>query len=300
MNINRPHPIGTAILSPGKIVLAGEYAVLDGCPSIVLAINRGVVCRIQNGSGISTPNQDVRFVIDALLEHQSYQHYAFSNWNAIENLQGQKPGFGGSAAACVASCLAAGLEANQAFDIHKNVQGGGSGIDIASAIHGGLIQYSIEDRKIEKISSVLTPLVIWSKTSAKTGPRVQKYLQWKEREKFVDKCNMLISQFENDPVDTSNQLFTQLCLMSQNAGIDYLTPEIEEICSVVRENHGGAKASGAGGGDCVVAFFHTKEEQERCRNILLNQYNYHCIDYKVAQGAHIIYPEVIHESEKQQ
>ena len=78
------------ILSPGKIVLAGEYAVLDGCPSIVLAINRGV-CRIQNGSGISTPNQDVRFVIDALLEHQSYQHYAFPIGMLLKTCRDKSP-----------------------------------------------------------------------------------------------------------------------------------------------------------------------------------------------------------------
>ena len=133
------------------------------------------------------------------------------------------------------------------------------------------------------------------KNICKNGPRVQKYLQWKEREKFVEKCKHAYISFENDPVDTSNQLFTQLCLMSQKAGIDYLTPEIEEL-SVVRENHGELKHLEQEE-EIVLSPFHTREEQERCRSILLNQYNYHCIDYKVAQGAHIIYPEVIHESE---
>ena len=298
MQLKSPHPIGTTIVSPGKIVLAGEYAVLDGCPALVLALNRGVLCTIQNGTGISTPNDDQRFVAEALQNHQYHQHFAFSNWNPVLDLDGKKPGFGGSAAACVASCLAAGLDPNLAFDIHQKIQGSGSGIDIACAIHGGMIEYTIKDRKIETKSPVLTPLVIWSKTSAQTGPRVQKYLQWKQREAFVKESQILISQFTSDPVNIAKQLFSLLCSMANKNGIDYLTPQIEEICAIVRQNNGGAKPSGAGGGDCVVAFFHTTEEQERCKEILQNQYNYQCIDYRVASGAHVIYPEVHNESPK--
>ena len=36
-----------------KIVLAGEYAVLDGAPAIVLVINRGVECEIARVQGLS-------------------------------------------------------------------------------------------------------------------------------------------------------------------------------------------------------------------------------------------------------
>ena len=64
--------VESKILAPGKVVLAGEYAVLDGCPSIVLSIDRGVQCTIQKGTGISTPNHDTRFVIDALQEKQKH------------------------------------------------------------------------------------------------------------------------------------------------------------------------------------------------------------------------------------
>ena len=298
MQQKSPHPIGTTIFSPGKIVLAGEYAVLDGCPALVLALNRGVLCTIQNGTGISTPNDDQRFVVEALQKHQYHQHFAFSNWNPVLHLDGKKPGFGGSAAACVASCLAAGLDPSLAFDIHQKIQGGGSGIDIASAIHGGMIEYTIQDRNIEKKYPVLTPLVIWSTTSAQTSPRIQKYLKWKQREAFVNESHLLISQFTSDPVNTSNQLFSLLCSIDQKISIDYLTPQIEEICAIVRKNNGGAKPSGAGGGDCVVAFFHTKEEQDRCKEILQNQYKYQCIDYRVASGAHVIYPEVQNEFQK--
>ena len=53
------------VLAPGKLVLIGEYTVLDGAPAAVLAINRGVRCEVLPGSGISTPDGDTRFVAPA-------------------------------------------------------------------------------------------------------------------------------------------------------------------------------------------------------------------------------------------
>ena len=53
------------VVSPGKLVLLGEYAVLDGAPSIVLAIDRGVSCQGWPGGDalhIETPTGDDRFV----------------------------------------------------------------------------------------------------------------------------------------------------------------------------------------------------------------------------------------------
>jgi hypothetical protein len=54
---------------PGKLVLLGEYAVLDGAPAVVLAVDRGVVVEGAPGGGglhIETPDGDDRFVRPAL------------------------------------------------------------------------------------------------------------------------------------------------------------------------------------------------------------------------------------------
>jgi mevalonate kinase len=284
------HPIGTTIFAPGKIVLAGEYAVLDGCPSIVLSINRGVQCQIQRGQGITTPDGDNRFVIDALQQSQKSQHFSFSNWNPVKSIHGQKPGFGGSAAACVASCLAGNLKPHQAFEIHSRVQGGGSGIDIASSIHGGMIQYHHKSKKVHPLPP-LEPLIIWSKQSAQTGPRVKQYHSFLNRDFFVKESMALVHQFTTDPVHVSNLLFERLCEMSTEANIKYVTPEIQEICSIVKKNKGGSKPSGAGGGDCVVAFFKNDSDKAKCQS-MLHRRNYSCIEYQISNGAHIIYPEV--------
>ena len=243
---------GTSIYVPGKIVLAGEYAVLDGAPSLVLAINRGVGCHILPGSGIETPTGDSRFVKPALEELAALHRYQFFDWNPVTEFGPKKPGFGGSAAACVASCIAAGKDPNDAFGIHHQVQGSGSGIDVAASIHGGMLRY--HNREVQPVASV-SPLIIWSGASAKTGPRVQQYLAWKDRDAFVKETTAIVNHFHDDPIHAFLALYRLLSDMAREAKLQYQTESIQQIVALVKQHGGAAKPSGAGGGDCVVALF---------------------------------------------
>ena len=72
---------GDTILVPGKIVLAGEYAVLDNAPAIVLAIDHGVGCHILHGRGIQTPTGDTRFVETALEQSAKILRYVPARFN---------------------------------------------------------------------------------------------------------------------------------------------------------------------------------------------------------------------------
>lgn len=249
---------GTSIRVPGKIVLAGEYAVLDGCPALSLAINRGVECNIEKGSGITTPTGDTRFVLPALKTLAQQRKFSFSDWNPITGLGKHKPGFGGSAAACVASCIAAGIPKEKAFKIHYEVQGSGSGIDVATSTHGGLIRY---ENGAAKQLPVVHPTIIWSGASAKTGPRVQNYLSWKERSSFVRESQSLVEQFSSSPIETCRELYRLLCSMSKQAQVLYQTESINTIVQCAERYHGGCKPSGAGGGDCLIAFFPDEESK---------------------------------------
>jgi phosphomevalonate kinase len=276
--------IGTIVRAPGKLVLTGEYAVLDGAPSIVIAIDRGVECEIKEGNGISTPMNDERFVKEALVELCKTKHFQFREWNPIENISSnQKPGFGGSAAACVVSCFIAKKAPNDAFDIHKKVQGSGSGIDIAASIHGGM--FSFKQGKIKSLTPIL-PVVIWTGSSAKTGPRIEKYLQWKSRKEFVAKSTVLTNQFMSEPVNTIRDLYKLHQQLHTEAKIEYLTPEIIEIVSLAEQFQGAAKPSGAGGGDCIVAFFVDELSKEEFISVCRQKYV--VIDVNSSQGVHSI------------
>lgn len=246
------------VLSPGKLVLLGEYAVLDGTPALVIAIDRGVRCLLLPGDGVETPDGDTRFVSPALAGAPAAL-YRFSNWNPVD-LPG-KPGFGGSAAACVAACVAAGRPAADAFAIHHAVQGGGSGIDIAASIHGGTLRF--QDRQVTAAPPIL-PSVIWSGQSARTGPRVQQYRAWDDRaarQGFLDASAEAIALAASDPIAAFQASLEALRAMSASAGIAYETDALRAISTLAEAHGGAAKPSGAGGGDCAVAVFPSPDQQ---------------------------------------
>lgn len=237
--------------APGKIVLVGEYAVLDGAPALVSAINRGVRCRVSPGPGPatwSTPDGDDRFVRRALSGAPGGA-YTFLDWNPVEGIAG-KPGFGGSAAACVAACVAAGLPGERALALHHEAQGSGSGVDVAAAWLGGTLRFVAG---VASPAPAVCPVVIWSGSSAKTGPRVARYLAAPGRAAFVAASAALVDAFYADPIAAFAEAGDRLCAMAEAAGLDYLTPAHATIRAVAHELGGSAKPSGAGGGDCAVA-----------------------------------------------
>lgn len=245
--------------APGKLVLLGDYAVLDGGPALVLAVNRGVRCNVFPGGSavrIETPDGDTRFVAPAL-EGAPPGRYVFSDWNPVRGLR-EKPGFGGSAAACVAACLAAGRPGSDALAIHRAVQGSGSGVDVRASLAGGLLR--VEGESARHLP-VVSPSVIWSGRSARTGPRVARYLAWSERQAFLSASAAAVARFEFDPVEACAMAYAALLAMSQAAGVPWLTPELAHIVDLARVHGGAAKPSGAGGGDCAVAWFPDSEKR---------------------------------------
>ena len=242
---------GDRVLAPGKLVIVGEYAVVDGGPALVLAIDRGVRCAVHGGAGpleIETPDGDDRFVRPALAGRTG--RFVFGAWNPVD-LPG-KPGFGGSAAACVAACVAAGRPASDAFSIHHAVQGSGSGVDVAAAVHGGMIRFQQgESRPVPPVH----PVVVYSGASARTGPRVQRYRAWAARAAFVEQSAAVVDDFTADPVRALAEAGRLLHAMAHAAGLAYRTPGLDRIGALARVHGGAAKPSGAGGGDCAIALF---------------------------------------------
>ncbi len=252
------HLLATA---PGKLVLMGEYAVLDGAPALVLAVHRGVGCHVERGGQglrIDTPTGDDRFVRAALEAVAAPPgRYGFFDLDPCPS-EG-KPGFGGSAAATVAAVLAGGGQGPEAFAIHHRVQGSGSGIDVAASLHGGLLRF--EGGAVRSLPPV-EPVVVYSGQSAETGPRVRAYRGWSVgREAFVQASTTLVDRFAAEPIQALTEAAALLADMAQAAGIAYLTPGLERIAALAREHGGAAKPSGAGGGDCAVALLPSPQQR---------------------------------------
>lgn len=271
------------VLAPGKLVLVGEYAVVDGVPAVVIAIDRGVRCRVRPVEGplrITTPDGDSRFVAPAL-EGAPPAHYAFDAWNPVE-LPG-KPGFGGSAAACVAACVAAGRPATDAVAIHHRVQGSGSGIDVLASIHGGM--GCTGHGRWEALPPVL-PAVVYSGRSARTGPRVQRYLALPDRTAFQRESAAITAAFPADPLAALQASAALLAQMAAQAGLDWLSPGLARIMALATDHGGAAKPSGAGGGDCAVALFPDPDRQEAFSAACLRE-GLPPISVEVAPGARV-------------
>ncbi len=251
------------VLAPGKLFVMGEYAVLNGGDAIVAAVDHGVRCRVQSGSGISTPDGDTRFVQAALKQAEApIHHYEFSVWNPLPIEH--KVGLGGSAAAVVAAFgaarLAQGQQMNEADlalakSAHFQVQGSGSGRDVMASYYGGLSRFCGEDRR------VLAPLpltVIHTGQAAHTGPRVQAYQALGPQPAFLQEAADLVNAFESDPVEALLAYGQLLHDLSQRSDFCYMTEQHAEIIALSRHYGGGAKPSGAGGGDIAVALIPDK------------------------------------------
>lgn len=256
------------VVAPGKLVLVGEYAVVDGGPAVVAAIDHGVQVEVTPGPlRLDVPGGDDRFARAALGEADApAAHYRFSDWRPLE-LDG-KPGFGGSAAACVAAVVAADALAGRerdaasvfrrAFTAHRAVQGSGSGVDIAASAHGWVQRFS--NGSCTPVEAV-TPVVVFSGQSARTGPRVMQYLDWGPRDSFVGASVEIVELFDIDPVAALLEAHGLLAAMTTAAGIDWDTPALRHISAVAEDCGGAAKPSGAGGGDCAVALFDDPESR---------------------------------------
>lgn len=129
--------------APGKIVVSGAYAVLEGAPAIVAAVDRRVVADSSRASERLTDEVAAAIAMGALASPPWFDASALRTEDGARKL-----GLGSSAAILVASLAAvdrgddAGLAARVfpiALEAHRRAQHGGSGVDVASSAFGGLV-----------------------------------------------------------------------------------------------------------------------------------------------------------------
>lgn len=147
--------------APGKLILTGEYAVLQGAPALVIAVNRRVVATRRTAPRGSSPF--LIAVADEIAKRYGANHPATRAALDIVvdssefYLGTQKLGLGSSAAVTVAATALALADDSSvpvidrdavlqiASEAHAAAQGlkgaRGSGADIAAAVHGGVIAF---------------------------------------------------------------------------------------------------------------------------------------------------------------
>lgn len=195
--------------APGKVVLCGEYAVLDGAPAICMAVNRRAKARVTNIDGdrhrVSAPGYSEREgwftangrVIDWLQAADDYT-IVDAVWRTlgpaakgslcieldartfVDQESGKKIGIGSSAALIVALVAALGRSCGvltHASSAHRLFQHGvGSGADIATSVRGGLLEYRMIEAPITSLRwpDGLAYRLVWTGVPASTRNRLDR------------------------------------------------------------------------------------------------------------------------------
>jgi phosphomevalonate kinase len=199
--------------APGKLVALGEYAVLDGAPAVVLALDRYVEAVIDESADgrcrLTTRSAEVversfapgettgAAVVDLVVAAAPHLEWTGTIDSQAFYAGGVKLGLGSSAAVLTAwaGAFAAFARAHGApvpdprvealIELHRQFQGGkGSGLDVAASYTGGVITYSLARPGLPQIGSVRLPnsvgfAGIFTGRSASTPELVSRYRAWR-------------------------------------------------------------------------------------------------------------------------
>lgn len=192
--------------APGKVLLWGEYAVLEGAPAAVLAVDRQARCSLRNSvswqfRARGLPATTVEY--DGLPDTRPVDAAAVLPWQVLRAMpearavplsvtmnteafysSGTKLGLGSSAALCVAlqaafSALSGGApEFSQALAAHRHAQGGhGSGADVAASFFGGCLRF--QDGRAHSCPDALrNRCFVWVGRGARTRRRLEVFAEY--------------------------------------------------------------------------------------------------------------------------
>lgn len=200
---------GILASAPGKLVLCGEYAVLDGAPAVCMAVNRRARAAVSDADGkwhrVSAPgysSTEGRFLVDGetvgWLQGKDDYRLVDAVWRSIgpvdegplsialdatafvDAASGNKIGIGSSAAltvALVAALTRSGDVLESALRAHRLLQrGAGSGVDVACCVSGGLVEYRMQGAAVLSLGwpAGLAYRVIWTGVPASTRVKLDK------------------------------------------------------------------------------------------------------------------------------
>lgn len=206
--------------APGKVVVLGEYAVLEGAPALVLAIDRAArveletrecgLCRLTTLAPLAETREFVPgtasgvalvdLVLAADREAARRPPWQVTLDSRALFLDGAKLGVGSSAAALCAfagayaryqTSLGAPVTVAPRLEVlvglHRTFQGGrGSGLDIAASLTGGLIRYELDTAGRARVGLVELPIGvgfagIFTGKSASTPDFLARFDAWRQR-----------------------------------------------------------------------------------------------------------------------
>jgi phosphomevalonate kinase len=292
-------PMRTFVRSaPGKLMIAGEYAVLEGVEAVVAAVGRRAYATLGPGTQTALPPEvaATRAVAERLLGPLPH---ALSV--DVEELRqaGKKLGLGSSAAAAAATaglCFAAhGRDSGEAsvreqvlqvaLEGHRAVAPEGSGADVAASVLGGFVRFRKLGLGVEthalRWPAGLSLVVVWTGKPVRTSDMLAAVRALATRDPsgyhaqmkaLAEQAEQLVSALLESDIPAIGECFhaygTAMGDLGARAGVGIIEETTEQIRELALQCGGHAKPSGAGGGDVVLAVFSSQSDvgrfQTRC------------------------------------
>jgi mevalonate kinase len=281
--------------APGSLMLLGEYAVLYGKKALVAAIDKRMTVTL-----VPRNDQKI-CIYSALGEHETTVrllkikdpfHYVLSvllHYKpqltigcdiTIESEFSDTVGFGSSAAVTVAmlavvnAWLSIKFKPNDmilaAQKIIQSVQGQGSGADAAASVLGGVVLFSMSPLSAKKIADTLPIAVIYSGLKTPTGVAIatnrKAYVRYKNIYSAIfSAIDASVIQATKAIKDSDLVLLGEIFSIHQglHMALGVSTPILTQLVLLLQsyQTVHGAKISGSGLGDCVIALGEARPEE---------------------------------------
>lgn len=270
---------------------------------------------------VESTDERLSFVKEAMEVTCRYLHekgkeiepFKLSITSELDDRSGVKYGLGSSAAVVVATVTAitarfsdSELDRDVLFKLaalaHVNIQGSGSGADVAASVYGGILQYSsfqadwlLEASKNASsihelleidwvylsVKRLMLPANVsfcvgWTGKPASTSKLVARILQLQETDpqafaSFLQKSEKAVSTLLKGIEEEDEALLfagvkanrEALAQVGKDADVAIETPLLGSLCDLAEQFGGAGKPSGAGGGDCGIAFMQKESEIDR-------------------------------------
>lgn len=276
--------------APGKVMVAGEYAVLSGASALVAAVDARASARLDrsppgpSGSPVAPSLPPEVLLTKAEAERSLGVSPMELTIDTSALREGdRKLGLGSSAAGAVAAAAAvfasAGIDPAGARDRvfraalagHHAVAPHGSGADVAAAAHGGLLKYRREGDHVEiaprEMPRSLRTLLAWTGTPVRTSELVDRVRALAARDgrahasaigAIGEAAAALDAAIAKDDaaaiVQATRAHHDAMRVLGERADAAIVTPALAALADIARAFGGAAKPSGAGGGDVALVF----------------------------------------------
>lgn len=279
---------GTSITAsaPGSLMLLGEHAVLHGRLALVAAVSQRLAVsltprpdtRIEIVSALGRhetdlrqlePHPQFRFILKAIERDAAALEAGFT-LSVVADFS-HTIGFGSSAAVTVAAVGALrallgrpadpGAVFARALEVVRDVQGLGSGADVAASVHGGIVAYRARPLEIQPLTE-RHPLTAVYSGSKRPTPEVVRLVNergaqfphlFEDLFDLMERCSM--DAFEAIQLRDWTSLGRILDIgqgLMDALGVN--NAALSSIIHALRADPGilGAKISGSGLGDCAI------------------------------------------------